>query len=79
MSRAATPAKFAGLLAGLLFLAGIVLYIVPSDDYVLLPDRAHPVAPLVRVQGGHDPRGPGGIYFVDVFERRASGRDLPAR
>ena len=26
----------------------------------------------MRVQGGHDPAGPGGIYFVDVFERRAS-------
>lgn len=26
----------------------------------------------MRVQGGHNPAGPGGIYFVDVFERRAS-------
>jgi PDZ domain-containing protein len=26
----------------------------------------------MRVQGGHNPTGPGGIYFVDVFERRAS-------
>ena len=26
----------------------------------------------MRVQGGHNPKGPGGIYFVDVFERRAS-------
>jgi PDZ domain-containing protein len=26
----------------------------------------------VVVQGGHEPKGPGGIYFVDVFERRAS-------
>ncbi|HKI90990.1 MAG TPA: PDZ domain-containing protein, partial [Gaiellaceae bacterium] len=50
----------------------IALYLWPSGDYLLLPDRAHPVAPLVEVQGGHDPKGPGGIYFVDVFERRAS-------
>ena len=49
-----------------------MLYLVPSNDYLLLPDRAHPVAPLVEVQGGKDPTGPGGIYFVDVFERRAS-------
>jgi PDZ domain-containing protein len=48
------------------------LYLSPSSDYILLPDRAHAVAPLVRVQGGHDPTGPGRIYFVDVFERRAS-------
>ena len=48
------------------------LYLAPSNDYILLPDPAHAVAPLVRVQGGHDPKGPGKIYFVDVFERRAS-------
>jgi PDZ domain-containing protein len=72
MSKAVLPAKLAGLVAGLLVLAAIVLYLVPSSDYLLLPDRAHPVAPLVIVQGGHDPKGPGGIYFVDVFERRAS-------
>jgi PDZ domain-containing protein len=50
----------------------VALYLIPSGDYLLLPDRAHPVAPLVRVQGGHEPTGPGGVYFVDVFERRAS-------
>src|SRR5437763_230271 len=65
-------AKFAGVLAGLACLTAIVLYLIPSDDYLLLPDPAHPVAPLVVVQGGHDPRGPGGIYFVDVIERHAS-------
>ena len=72
MSKAATPAKVVGVLVALLLLAAIVLYLVPSNDYLLLPDRAHPVAPLVRVQGGHTPTGPGGIYFVDVFERRAT-------
>jgi PDZ domain-containing protein len=72
MWRFLRPAPLAGALVGLLVLAGLVLYVVPSNDYILLPDRAHPVAPLVRVQGGHDPTGPGGIYFVDVFERKAS-------
>ena len=67
-----TPARLAGTAAGLVVLAAIGLYIAPSSDFILLPDRAHPVAPLVRVQGGTDPRGPGGIYFVDVFERRAN-------
>jgi Lon-like protease len=65
-------AKVAGLLAGLAGLTAVILYLVPSNDYLLLPDSAHPVAPLVKVQGGHDPRGPGGIYFVDVIEKRAS-------
>ena len=67
-----TPLRLAGALLGLVVVAVIVLYLVPSNDYLLLPDKAHPVAPLVEVQGGKDPVGPGGIYFVDVFERRAS-------
>jgi PDZ domain-containing protein len=72
MRRSVTAAQAAGAIVGLLVVAGIVLYLVPSNDYLLLPDRAHPVAPLVRVQGAHPAKGPGGIYFVDVFERRAS-------
>jgi len=72
MRRPAAAARIAGVLLGLLVLAAIVLYVIPSNDYIFLPDRAHPVGPLVRVQGGHEPQGPGGIYFVDVFERRAS-------
>jgi len=72
VTRALTPLRLAGVLAGLILAAAIVLYLVPSNDYILLPDTAHPVAPLVTVKGGHDPKGPGGILFVDVFERRAS-------
>src|SRR5579862_1118620 len=72
LMRGTAALKLAGVLAGLLVLTGIVLYLVPSSDYILLPDTAHPVAPLVRVQGGHSPKGPGAIFFVDVFERRAS-------
>ena len=70
--RLLTPARVLGALAGLAVVAALVLYLLPSDDYLLLPDKAHPVAPLVQVKGGHDPKGPGGIYFVDVIERRAS-------
>jgi len=71
VGRYLSPARLAGTAAGLVVLAALVLHLAPSSDYLLLPDKAHPVAPLVRVQGGHDPTGPGGIYFVDVFERRA--------
>ena len=67
-----TPLRLVGVLAGLLLTAAIVLYLVPSDDYLLLPDEAHLVAPIVKVQGGHDSTDTGGIYYVDVFERRAS-------
>ncbi len=48
------------------------LRLISSRDYVFLPDRAHPVAPLVHVAGGHEPKNGGGIYFVDVVIRRAS-------
>lgn len=72
MRRSIGVAPIAGALVGLAVVAAIVLYLVPSGDYILLPDVAHPVAPLVRVQGARPDKGPGGIYFVDVFERRAS-------
>jgi Lon-like protease len=49
----------------------LVLWLVPSNSYIFLPDRAHAVDPLVQVQGGHKQRG-GGIYFVDIFVRKAS-------
>ncbi len=55
------------LLGALLFVA-----ILPSNKYLFLPDRAHPVAPLVTVAGGHDPTDGGGIYFVDVETRKAT-------
>lgn len=72
MARVLTPARLGGLVAGLLLATLVVLYLVPSGDYILLPDQAHPVAPLVEVKGGHDPTGRGGVFFVDVFERKAS-------
>ena len=74
MSRA-SPRRIALLAAGgAVAIVGIfaLLLVLPSGSYIFLPDRAHPVAPLVSVKGGHDPKGPGGIYFVDVFVRKAS-------
>ena len=59
------------------FVAGLVLVavfgallILPGDDYIFLPDPAHPVAPLVHVPGGTDPKV-GGIYYVDILLRKA--------
>lgn len=72
MTRASTAPKIVLGAVLLLALTVVILYLVPSNDYLLLPDKAHPVAPLVTVQGGRNPRDSGGIYFVDVFERRAS-------
>ena len=59
---------------GLLLLAivAVLLWLLPSNTYIFLPDRAHPVAPLIAVQGGHKQTGSGGIYFVDIFVRKAT-------
>jgi len=66
-----TPA--AALTGGAVLLVIVVtLELVSSRDYIFLPDKAHPVAPLVKVAGGHDPTGTGGIYFVDVVVRKAT-------
>jgi PDZ domain-containing protein len=62
-----TTAFVAGLV--LIAVVGAVL-IFPSNDYIFLPDEAHPVAPLVIVPGGHDPTS-GGIYYVDIIVRKA--------
>jgi PDZ domain-containing protein len=60
------------LALGLVLVAlALALVVYPSNDYIFLPDRAHPVAPLVTVAGGHDPAH-GGIYFVDVVVRKAT-------
>jgi Lon-like protease len=66
------PWRALAVLFGLLAVTVLILLNIQSNDYLLLPDIAHPVAPLVKVQGGKASTGPGGIYFVDVIERRAS-------
>ena len=71
MWRAFTPARVAAV--GLV-LAAIAagLFLLPSDDYLLLPDRARAVGPLVQIQGEKPSRDGGGIYFVAVDVRKAS-------
>jgi len=69
--RALSPLWLALEGLALLVIAFLVLWLVPSNSYIFLPDRAHAVDPLVQVQGGHKQRD-GGIYFVDIFVRKAS-------
>ena len=61
------------IIAGLILLAIAVgaAWVLPSDSYLLLPDTAKPLAGKVEVEG-EKPRGPGGIYYVDVIVREAS-------
>lgn len=67
-----TPWRALSAIVVLLAFTALILLNIQSSDYLLLPDIARPVAPLVKVQGGRTAKGPGGIYFVDVIERRAS-------
>jgi Lon-like protease len=60
----------AGLVA--LIVAVVVLLTTSSNEYLLVPDQAHPLAGIVDVPGATPPDNKGGIYYVDVFERKAS-------
>ena len=71
MRRRFTPWRSAGAIVVLLLATILILFSVPSGQYILLPDVAHPVAPLVQVQGSRATKS-GTLYFVDVIERRAS-------
>jgi Lon-like protease len=67
-----SPARLA--VAGLVLLvaAALVLWLSPASGYdIQLVDPAHPVDPLVTVQGEKPNRPPSPIYFVDVREREA--------
>ena len=62
------------LIAGGLVLAAVagLLYIIPSNEYIFLPDKARPLAPYVTVQGEHPDRNGGGIYYVAIEVKKAS-------
>jgi len=65
---------FKFLLAAGLVLAVVVvgLYVIPSDQYIFLPDKARPLAPYVTVKGEKPDRDGGGIYYVAVEVKKAS-------
>ncbi len=71
MTRFFTPVRM--FIAGLvLFGLAAFLYLVPSDKYILLPDRARPLAPFVKIRGERPDRDGGGIYYVAVEVKKAS-------
>jgi Lon-like protease len=65
--------RLAFVLTGLLVVvvAGLALRIIPSDHYIVLPDRARPTDPLVRIPG-EESQDEEDIYMVDVRIGRAS-------
>ena len=56
----------------LVVVAGVILWRYPSDTYLLLPDNAHSAAEVVTVSGAKPDPDAGGVYFLDVIERKAS-------
>jgi PDZ domain-containing protein len=54
--------------------AALGLWLTPSNQYLLLPDEARPVAPLVEIENERPQVAPdgAGIYMVDILVRRAS-------
>jgi len=65
--------RFAGT-AVVLGLVGLVatavlLWWLPANDFLFVPDRAKPLADKVVVQGAQTPAD-GDVYYVDLFVRR---------
>ena len=71
MKRLFTPVRLA-ILAFVVFGVAAYLFVAPSDDFIFLPDRARPLAPLVTVEGERKISDGGGIFFVTVDVRRAT-------
>ncbi len=46
-----------------------MLWWLPADDFLFVPDRAKPLADKVEVEGGR-PNAKGDVYYVDLFVRR---------
>jgi len=65
------PLRLVGLGIALFLIAVGAAWLYPADSYLLLPDSAKPLAPLVKVEG-EKPHPPGGILYVDVIVRQAS-------
>ncbi|HEU4943257.1 MAG TPA: S16 family serine protease [Gaiellaceae bacterium] len=71
MRRLPWPVWLIGAGVALLVVAA-ALYVVPSDRYIFLPDKARPLEPRVQVEGEKPDRDGGGINYVAVDIRKAS-------
>lgn len=74
MRRLVSPGWLAASGLALLALAFLGAYTLTSGDtFIVLPDRARPVEPIVSVEGRRPPpQGDGSIYFVNVVVRQAT-------
>jgi PDZ domain-containing protein len=72
LGRVLSPLRLAS--AGLIVLIATLAILVTrgSDQYIEIPDDAHPLADLVKVPNPKPDQDRGGIYYVDVLLRPAS-------
>jgi len=72
MARLLSPLRLAA--AGVVLLAVVLVVLVTrgSNQYLEVPDEAHPLQGLVQVPGAKPPTNGGDIYYVDVLLRPAS-------
>ena len=72
MRRLLSPLRLAT--AGVILLAAVAAYMVTqkSDKLLEVPDKAHPLAGLIKVPGSTRQQDKGGIYYVDVLLQKAS-------
>ena len=64
--------RFAGVavvLGVLGVVTALVLWWLPADDFLFVPDRAKPLADKVEVEGGRM-NAKGDVYYVDLYVRR---------
>jgi PDZ domain-containing protein len=66
MKRFAGAAVVLGMLG---LVTALVLWWLPADDYLFVPDRAKPLADKVEVEGERA-TAKGDVYYVDLFVRR---------
>jgi PDZ domain-containing protein len=70
--RLLSPGRLLAAGIALLAIVFLILWLTPSSQYIFLPDRAHPVSPLVTVAGHQGKPGQGDIYYVDIRLRKAT-------
>ena len=72
MLRRLSPFRLASAGLILLVVALVILVTRGSDQYLEIPDNAHPLADLVQVPGAKPDNDGGGIYYVDILLKPAS-------
>jgi PDZ domain-containing protein len=70
--RRLSPFRLASAGLILLVVALVILVTRGSDQYLEIPDNAHPLADLVQVPGAKPDNDGGGIYYVDILLKPAS-------